>query len=138
MQSFRQFLTEVTTPSSSRAFLRAVRSHTTKPIVHPSIFQIKNVTVSLGAIGEYVGIMVLRSSTQGQGEGTQVMRLLCDLADEHGVTLGLDPVPLKRHPGQQRTTTTQLKTFYGRFGFVRNRGILPDGPSFIRLAQRVA
>jgi GNAT superfamily N-acetyltransferase len=51
----------------------------------------------------------------GQGNGTLMMRKLCDLADEHGVELKLKALPIGRKPHPM--TREQLKNWYESHGF---------------------
>ncbi len=50
---------------------------------------------------------------QGQGLGSTLMDLMCDISEAHDIPMYLKPVEFKN------TTSSQLRKFYHRFGFRR-------------------
>jgi hypothetical protein len=67
----------------------------------------------------------------GYGNGSVVLRAVCDLADEHEVTLTLKCLPFGRKPYPK--SREQLAEWYQRFGFVHHgrrmvREPHPDAP----------
>jgi hypothetical protein len=56
---------------------------------------------------------------RGQGNGSIMLRKLCQLADEHGVELTLKCLPFGRKP--YPLLSEQLVDWYQRYGFVGNR-----------------
>jgi GNAT superfamily N-acetyltransferase len=65
-------------------------------------------------------LIVVGKDSQGSGQGTKAMKMLCDYADEHGLIIALSPSERNKHIGT--TSKTRLIEFYGRFGFVKNTG----------------
>jgi hypothetical protein len=61
-----------------------------------------------------VRLVSIRAFTPKQGAGTEVMEKLVELADQLGVTLGLDPVP---YHAQVKIPQRKLIQWYRRFGF---------------------
>ena len=55
----------------------------------------------------------------GQGNGSIILRILCDLADRHHIELMLRVLPIGRIPGPM--TPDQLFAWYQRYGFVGTR-----------------
>ncbi len=64
--------------------------------------------------------LVVPKEQQGQGLGSQYMKEFTSLADKHGKTITLTPALRDKHYGS--TSQSRLKTFYGRYGFVQNKG----------------
>jgi GNAT superfamily N-acetyltransferase len=63
--------------------------------------------------------VVVHKHQQGSGVGTAVMHDLTKHADKHGLTMSLTPEAQKEHGS---TSTSRLKDFYKRHGFVENKG----------------
>jgi GNAT superfamily N-acetyltransferase len=59
----------------------------------------------------------LWSREPGKGDGTNIMRALCDLADRFGVELTLKTIPIGRKP--YPLDRDQLAKWYEKFGFER-------------------
>jgi GNAT superfamily N-acetyltransferase len=58
----------------------------------------------------------------GKGNGSAMIRALCELADRHGVELKLKVIPIGRKP--HPLSREQLKAWYQRHGFEGSRWIL--------------
>jgi GNAT superfamily N-acetyltransferase len=67
----------------------------------------------------YLYIKGLKSSPANQGHGTAAMNKIVELADKHGVILGLYPHPLDEPESIEaiNATVKRLIAFYKRFGF---------------------
>lgn len=65
-----------------------------------------------------LGMIAVARGEEGQGRGSDALRALCSLADEHGYRIVLT------------ATTERLRLFYRRFGFVENVG--PDRDRHLR------
>ncbi len=55
----------------------------------------------------------------GQGNGSAMLRSICELADRHGVEISLKALPFGRKPF--RLSADQLVQWYARHGFVGTR-----------------
>lgn len=58
------------------------------------------------------GIHIADMLSNVKGEGSKALAMICEVADTHGVTLDLFAM------GYDKTPTTKLIEWYGRFGFV--------------------
>lgn len=67
-----------------------------------------------------VSKIVVPKESRSSGIGSQIMRDLTDLADASGKTMALTP------DGSFGGSVPRLKQFYGRFGFVENKGRARD------------
>ena len=65
-----------------------------------------------------IRIMGVYSGHRRKGNGTHLMNLVCDLADEMKMRLVLRARPY----GENRMTTDELMNFYMKFGFVITQG----------------
>lgn len=54
-----------------------------------------------------------------RGAGRAALKLVCDIADSHGVTLVLDAIPLPSQQDGFKIDLKQLVRFYESFGFVK-------------------
>lgn len=64
----------------------------------------------------HIGSIIAPPELRGKGESSKVLKVLCDLADKHGVKLTLTAKPI---PTQQKgLPATKLKAWYQRHGFV--------------------
>jgi hypothetical protein len=54
--------------------------------------------------------------TRGSGAGSQILRILCELADLHGVEIVLRPLPFGAEPFPM--SAGQLRDWYHRHGFI--------------------
>jgi hypothetical protein len=66
-----------------------------------------------------VAIHRLWTRKPGGGNGTFILRALCELADRHGIELTLKPLPIGRKPYPLKRD--QLQAWYQRHGFVGTR-----------------
>lgn len=66
------------------------------------------------ADGNHVDIVSLRADRPGQGDGTQALRMLRDVAALYGVTLSI----YARAMDDDRRSTTRLVQWYQRHGFI--------------------
>jgi hypothetical protein len=71
------------------------------------------VAVEVSPLRGGVHIDEVRALRPGKGEGTKAMRFLAELADKHGVTMTLFPMPF----GDQKMDTDDLVRFYRKHGF---------------------
>lgn len=67
-----------------------------------------------------VNRIVVPEAQRGQGVGTQAMQEITDFADRNGLTVALTP------SGDFGGSVSRLRQFYGRQGFVNNRGSSRD------------
>lgn len=65
-----------------------------------------------------IRIMGLYSGHRRKGNGTHLMNLICELADEMEMRLVLRARPY----GEDQMTKDELKNFYMKFGFVITQG----------------
>ena len=65
-----------------------------------------------------VVIQSLRAGRSRQGAGSAALRLICQVADTHGVTLVLDAIPFVTEAVPVAMSPAELAGWYGRFGFV--------------------
>ncbi|MGD0464568.1 MAG: hypothetical protein ABSB74_18940 [Tepidisphaeraceae bacterium] len=63
----------------------------------------------------------------GKGNGSIIVRTLCELADRHGVELKLKVIPIGRKP--YPLSRQQLKAWYQRHGFEGPRWMLQRKPA---------
>jgi len=76
-----------------------------------------------------VYISDIMSLEAGKGHGSVALKALCELADEHGVTLELTA----KAYGPKHLSTKQLVDWYSRYGFtVSRRGNAESGTSMVR------
>ena len=80
-----------------------------------SRYGLKNVTLSRH--GNIVTLTHFIADGQGRGNGTRFMKALTGVADEKGWILALTP-----DLTFGATSISRLKRFYGKFGFVDNKG----------------
>lgn len=59
---------------------------------------------------------------RGKGAGSQALRQITALADQHGVTLELGAKPFKTGGSGKPLSAAQLRRWYTRHGFVAARG----------------
>jgi GNAT superfamily N-acetyltransferase len=71
------------------------------------------VAVEVSPLRGGVHLDEVRALRPGKGEGTKAMRFLAELADKHGVTMTLFPMPF----GDQKMDTDDLVRFYRKHGF---------------------
>lgn len=71
------------------------------------------VAVEVSPLRGGVHLDEVRALCPGKGEGTKAMRFLTDLADKHGVSLTLFPMPF----GNEKMYTDDLVRFYRKHGF---------------------
>ncbi len=63
----------------------------------------------------------------GKGNGSIMVRALCELADRHGVELKLKVIPIGRKP--HPLSREQLKAWYQKYGFEGPRWLLQRKPA---------
>jgi GNAT superfamily N-acetyltransferase len=82
---------------------------------HSRMFPGVPVSLQLGNEPDYATIdyFAAHPESRGTGAGTEAMRRILDLADKHGVTIFLDPVPL-----DEGGSVARLVRWYASFGFV--------------------
>jgi GNAT superfamily N-acetyltransferase len=76
--------------------------------------------VDLRPAGEHVWLKEIRALEFRQGHGTAALKSVCELADRHQVALELDAHRIVAIDKKVGMTTTQLRRWYQRFGFVRH------------------
>jgi len=64
--------------------------------------------------------IIVEKAEQKQGKGSAAMQSLTDYADKHGFRIVLTTGTKDSHHGT--TSSTRLKKFYKRFGFIENKG----------------
>lgn len=83
---------------------------------------------------ESIQIHRLWTLEPGKGNGSIIVRALCELADCHGVELKLKVIPIGRKP--HPLNREQLKVWYQRHGFEGARWLLQRKPAVRRDSQR--
>lgn len=65
-----------------------------------------------------ISVKTIQALEPRKGAGTEAMNLVCALADKHGVRLTLTAMAYLKGPEKAtRLSTSQLRSWYGRFGF---------------------
>jgi len=81
------------------------------------------------------GVLTLKSLysvKQRQGHAAELLRLICEYADEHRLDIELEA----KQYGHTRGLDNQgLVIFYGKYGFVLNGGSTPDHLLMLRRSQ---
>jgi hypothetical protein len=83
---------------------------------------------------ESIQIHRLWTLEPGKGNGSAIVRVLCELADRHGVELKLKVIPIGRKP--HPLNREQLKVWYQRHGFEGARWLLQRKPAVRTDSQR--
>lgn len=65
-----------------------------------------------------LSLAYIEALTRGRGDGQRALKLLCDLADKHSVTMWLQIKAMKDK--SRRTPKKVLSEIYARFGFVKS------------------
>jgi GNAT superfamily N-acetyltransferase len=81
-------------------------------------------SLSLSVRGDVLYLHVIIVGQQGQGTGSAAMRDIVDYADQHGLTIYLNPAQPDDFHGT--TSRQRLVNFYKRFGFYENKGRKKD------------
>jgi len=79
-----------------------------------------NVIIEVSNWDKRLWINTLQSLEKGKGHATEVMKMLCKIADKYNVTMALDPLPYSKDPN--RLNQQQLVQFYKKFGFSFEEG----------------
>jgi len=95
--------------------------------IHPFVFEdaakVPIGLIALSADGDSnpsdVDIYHISAFMPGKGQGSQIIRFLCDSADDYGVRLCIQAEA--QHNGNQTMTTPELIDWYIKFGFIGNR-----------------
>jgi hypothetical protein len=95
--------------------------------IHPFVFEdtckVPIGLIALSADGVSnpadVDIYHLSAFMPGKGQGSQIIKFLCDSADEYGVRLCIQAEA--QHNGNQTMTTPELIDWYLKFGFTGDR-----------------
>jgi hypothetical protein len=95
--------------------------------IHPFVFEdalkVPIGLIALSADGVLnpadVDIYHISAFMPGKGQGSQIIKFLCDLADEYCVRLFIQAEV--QHNGNQTMTTPELVDWYHKFGFTGNR-----------------
>lgn len=95
---------------SQERFMEAIRTVTEPNPINPRERMFPGAAVKMKIFGKSVDIDDIRSTTRGGGRAA--LRQICDLADEHRVTLCLYA------KGYAHTPTEKLIELYQSFGFV--------------------
>jgi hypothetical protein len=98
--------------------------------------------LSFKQIGNQPTVEIHWLAAIGRGSGRAAMSLITKAADENGITLRLDAVPMDAQGEGKTLSSEQLEKFYGSFGFVpyRRRGTYPSmrrKPNLIRTLSGV-
>jgi GNAT superfamily N-acetyltransferase len=101
--------------AAAEAFLRDLFDASYPNPLNPRerIFAGIEVTVEVSPLRGGVHLDEVRALRPGKGAGTKAMRFLAELADKHGVTMTLFPMPF----GDQKMDTDDLVRFYRKHGF---------------------
>ena len=78
--------------------------------------------------GDNVHIKSIRALKRGEGNATNALNKIIDLADKHNVTLELDPKPYETTTKGKPLTLKQLEAWYGRHGFEYEDGQMVRAP----------
>jgi hypothetical protein len=95
--------------------------------IHPFVFEdaakVPIGLIALSADGVLnpadVDIYHISAFMPGKGQGSQIIKFLCDSADEYGVRLCIQAEA--QHNGNLTMTTSELIDWYVKFGFIGNR-----------------
>jgi hypothetical protein len=90
---------------------------------------LSNATMRVRPFDGKILISDIMSVEPGKGGGREALKFLCDLADKHGVTLMLTA---KEYGTRNTLTTTKLRDWYSRYGFVTKRGNRDYGYDMVR------
>lgn len=66
----------------------------------------------------HIGFIGVDPENRGKGNGTKLMQMLIQAADEVGLDMDLDVDPQRSHGDKSSLNATQLHRFYSKFGFV--------------------
>ncbi len=114
MTTFKEYITELNTSSEEiDALEEKIRNE-----VGLDKFWLYSSTMHPNVIG--LQLIVVGKENQGGGRGSKAMKMLCDYADLHNLTVVLSPSERNARTGT--TSKTRLIDFYSRFGFVKNAG----------------
>lgn len=75
-----------------------------------------NVLVEVDNFDGYMILQSIMTIDKGRGDASRVLRKICDIADEFGVTIKITPKPFGTG---NILTKKQLVDWYKRFGFVK-------------------
>lgn len=70
-----------------------------------------------GSYGDIICINHIETKTHNIGNGTRIMEIICEWADDNSITLSLTP-----STDFGATSLSRLYNFYKKFGFVKNTG----------------
>lgn len=71
-----------------------------------------------------------------KGEGSRVLKIICDLADRHGVTIYGNAYPLRKMLGERHLKLDALVAWYGRHGFVVSKEPAANGVNIVRKPKK--
>lgn len=95
--------------------------------IHPFVFEdackvpIGLIALSADGVSDSADVDIYHISAfiPGKGQGSQIIKFLCDSADEYGVRLCIQAEA--QHNGNQTMTTAELIDWYHKFGFTGSR-----------------
>jgi len=95
--------------------------------IHPFVFEdeckvpIGLIALSADGVSDSAEVDIYHISAfmPGKGQGSQIIKFLCDSADEYGVRLCIQAEA--QHNGNQTMTTPELIDWYHKFGFTGSR-----------------
>lgn len=74
----------------------------------------------------WLGSIYVNPEERGQGKATRLIQTICDIADKHGVYIGLTPTQFGNE--KNALNDDQLEVFYKKFGFIERYGIFERQP----------
>ena len=94
--------------------------------IHPFVFEdagkvpIGLIALSADGVSNPADVDIYHISAfmPGKGQGSQIIKFLCDSADDYGVRLCIQAEV--QHNGKQTMTTPELIDWYHKFGFTGN------------------
>ena len=84
-----------------------------------------SIAIELSKFGDEIHISsIISMVTKNGGEASRALKWLCELADTHGVTMGLIAKPIDNAGTRagKSLTKSQLVSWYKRYGFVASDG----------------
>jgi len=121
MKSFKEYISEIRLRGfggDKKRIENAVEEFLRKTKPHPMDDKasiVGNAVMHISPSSEGIHIHDIYSLDKGSGAGTKAMEFLISIADKHGVKIHL------LADGYSDTSSSDLRRWYSRFGFVSNR-----------------
>lgn len=76
--------------------------------------------------------IMVNSAYREKGEGSRVLKIICDLADRHGITIYGNAHPIRKMLGERHLKLADLIAWYERHGFVVSNEPAANGVNMTR------